>query len=98
MRPERRRTKWAHVRIAVALWLVITPMGGAGAQAIADQLAACKNEGASTQTRIDACTQVIGLAKDDDDIRTEALLQRGVLYELAGEKDAAIGDYSEAIK
>ena len=41
---------------------------------------------------------MIGQAKDDDDIRIEALLQRGVLYEHAGDKEAAIGDYSEVIK
>ena len=41
---------------------------------------------------------MIGLAKDDDDIRTEALLQRGVLYEAAGDREAAIRDYSEVIK
>jgi len=98
MSGERRRTRWADVALAFALWLLLAPMDGAGAQAIADQLAACKDEGSGTQLRIDACTQVIGQAKDNDDIRTEALLQRGVLYEAAGDKDAAIGDYTEAIK
>ena len=67
------------------------------AQAIADQLATCKKENGNTQTRIAACTWIIDKAKDDEDIRAEAHLQRGVLYELAGDKEAAIKDYSEAI-
>ena len=56
MRAGRRRTRWADVPLALALWLLMAPLDGAGAQAIAEQLAACKNEGAGTQTRIDACT------------------------------------------
>ena len=82
MKAKRRRTRWADVPLALALWLVMAPLDGAAAQGIADQLAACKNEGAGTQARIDACTRAIGQSKDDEDILTEALLQRGVLYEL----------------
>ena len=58
----------------------------------------CKNEDVGTQKRIEACTSVVDLAKDDDDLRAEALLQRGVLQEFAGDKDAAVKDYSEVIK
>src|SRR5215831_17098318 len=96
MGAERRRKRWA--QMPLALWLVAVPLDVAGAQAIADRLAACKNEGAAAPVRIEACTQVIALAKDDDDIRTEALLQRGVLYEFGGDKEAAIADYGEVIR
>src|SRR5215831_16434894 len=96
MTAGRGRTRW--VGMPFALWLLTAPLDVAGAQAIADQLAACKNEGAAAIARIEACTQVIAQAKDDDDIRAEALLQRGVLYEFGGEKEAAIADYSEVIK
>ena len=40
MRGERRRTRWADAALALALWLLVAPMHGAGAQAIAEQLAA----------------------------------------------------------
>ena len=59
--------------LALAVWLLVAPVGGAMAQAIAEQLAACKNEGAGTPTRIDACTWMIDKAKDDEDILTEAI-------------------------
>ena len=98
MSGERRRAKWMDVPLALALWLLLAQTGGAGAQAVADQLAVCKNEDVGTQKRIEACTSVVDLAKDDDDLRAEALLQRGVLQEFAGDKDAAVKDYSEVIK
>ena len=96
MRAEPRRTRWTDMPLA--LWLLAAPLNVAGAQAIADQLAYCKDEGAAAQARIEACTQVIVQARDDDDLRAEALLQRGVLYEFGGDKDAALADYSEVIK
>ena len=98
MRGRRRRTRWADLALALGLGLVAAPTEGARAESIADQLAVCKDENDSTQARISACTRAIQQGKDDDDILTEALLQRGVLYELAGDKEAAIGDYSEVIK
>jgi tetratricopeptide (TPR) repeat protein len=73
------------------------PAGRAMAQAIADQLAACKKENGDTQKRLRACSWIIDEAKDNEDIRIEAQLQRGVLYERAGDKEAAIKDYSQAI-
>ena len=96
MRAQSRRTRWTDMPLA--LWLLAAPLNVAGAQAIADQLAYCKDEGAAAQARIEACTQVVVQAKDDDDLRAEALLQRGVLYEFGGDKDAALADYSEVIK
>ena len=70
----------------------------AAAQAVADQLAVCKNENVGTQARIEACTRASDRARTTTTSCTEALLQRGVLYEFAGDKEAAIKDYSEVIK
>ena len=44
---------------------------------------------AAREARIRACTWIIDKAKDDEDIRAEAHLQRGVLHELAGDREAA---------
>jgi tetratricopeptide (TPR) repeat protein len=64
---------------------------------IADQLAACKEETAPAPQRIEACTRLIAEVTDDE-IRAEALIQRGVLYELSDDREAAIKDYDEAIR
>ena len=98
MRAGPRGTWRLSALLALALGLLAVQGNGAAAQAVADQLAACKNDSGSTQTRIDACTWVIGNTKDNDDIRAEALLQRGVLNEFAGNKEAAIEDYSAVIE
>src|SRR5688572_5127360 len=97
MKLRPRRCLWLGVSLALGAVLLVPPAGRAMAQAIADQLATCKRENGNTQTRIGACTWIIDKAKDNEDIRIEAHLQRGVLYELAGDKEAAIKDYSEAI-
>ena len=44
------------------------------------------------------CTRAVEEAAANDDLRSEAYLQRGVLHETAGDRDAAIKDYTEAIK
>jgi tetratricopeptide (TPR) repeat protein len=69
----------------------------ARAQSVADQLGACKNEAGALQARITACGRVIK-DTDDDEMRGEALIQRGVLFEQSDNKEAAIKDYTDAIK
>ena len=76
--------------------LLAVSTGEARAQSLPDLLEACKNEGAAAAARMTACGRVI--QGNDEDLRGEALVQRGVLYEQAGNKEAAIKDYSEAIK
>ena len=88
---------WARAPLALAAWALLSA-AATQAQAIAEQLAACKAEGAVVEARISACSKVIEGAKDDEEIRAEAHLQRGVLHELAGNREAAISDYSEIIK
>ena len=48
MRAEPRRTRWTDMPLA--LWLLAAPLNVAGAQAIADQLAYCKDEGAAARS------------------------------------------------
>ncbi len=50
----------------------------AQANPVADHLAACKAETGTPRRRLEACTKAIGDSKDED-IRAEALVQRGVL-------------------
>ena len=86
MRLSPHKSLWLGAWLALGVALIPPPAGRAMAQAIADQLATCKKENGNTQTRITACTWIIDKAKDDEDIRAEAYLQRGVLYEVAGDK------------
>src|SRR5215510_7656873 len=64
---------------------------------LARLLATCYAETEPVAKRLAACSRVIE-QNGSNDSRVEALLQRGVLQELAGEKDAAIKDYTEVIK
>ncbi len=97
MRSWPRRLLWSAAPLAIAASLLVAPAGRAMAQAIAEQLATCKKESGSLPTRIAACTWIIDKAKDNEDIRIEAHLQRGVLHERAGDKEAAIKDYGDVI-
>src|SRR5262245_27055246 len=88
---------WLGAWLALGVMLLLPPSGRALAQAVAEQLATCKRENGSTPARIAACSWIVDNAKDNEDLRAEAHLQRGVLLELAGDKEAALKDYSEAI-
>src|ERR1700753_4276247 len=98
MNAQWRRASWGGVPVAIALFGLVAVAQAAEAQGVAEQLAACKNEAGAAQSRVEACGRAISEAKDNDDLRIEALLQRGVLYESSGDRDAAIKDYSEVIK
>ena len=97
MKSGPRRLLWSAAPLAIAASLLVAPAGRAMAQAIAEQLATCKKESGGLPTRIAACTWIIDKAKHNEDIRIEAHLQRGVLHERAGDKEAAIKDYSDVI-
>jgi tetratricopeptide (TPR) repeat protein len=85
--------------LLLALVLCLPGLGtvGAGAQAATEPLATCRNEAAASAERIAACARVIG-ETGDAGIRAEAHLQRGVLHEFDGREEAAVEDYSAAIK
>ncbi len=79
-----------------AAWLVGAATAAA-AQTGAEQLAACYAEGEPVAKRLAACSRAIEQATDSES-RAEAFLQRGVLQEFAGEREAAVKDYTEVIK
>jgi tetratricopeptide (TPR) repeat protein len=81
----------------MAAGLLALQAGGAEAQSPAEQQAACRDEALNAARRIAACSVAIEQAGDAD-VRSEAYIQRGVLLEQAGERGAAVSDYSEAIK
>ncbi|KAB2912372.1 MAG: tetratricopeptide repeat protein [Hyphomicrobiaceae bacterium] len=92
------RNQW-RIKLLMAAAVVAVPLAaGALAQGIADQLAACKDEAGLAPDRITACTRVIELATDDEEMRGEAYLQRGVINETTGNREAAVKDYTEALK
>lgn len=86
---------------AALLVLVTVPPfhGSAGAApASPEDLAACQDENAPRQPRRDVCTRVIEDASQIAEIRAEAYLNRGLVFEAQGDDRGAIADYSEAIK
>jgi hypothetical protein len=80
-----------------ALALLAIGATAASAQEVAEHLARCQDEKGTAAARISACTRVITQA-DNDDLKLEGYIQRGVLHEVNGEAVAAVNDYSEAIK
>ncbi|RPI30218.1 MAG: tetratricopeptide repeat protein, partial [Hyphomicrobiaceae bacterium] len=78
--------------------LLVLGCGPSAAQTVADHLAACKSDSPDLKGRIQACGRAIEGAQDNEELRAEALLQRGVLYEMFGDQEAAIADYSEILK
>ncbi|HWE18839.1 MAG TPA: hypothetical protein VG758_16900, partial [Hyphomicrobiaceae bacterium] len=82
---------------AIVLCVIGLEAGSARAQTAAELLEGCRNAGQAAAPRIDACTRLIG-ATDDEGIRAEAHLQRGILYELGDKAEAAVADYGAAIK
>lgn len=88
----------SRLRAGLGLAALLLASAASAAQGVADQLALCKTESAELQVRIEACTRTLEAAPDNEELRIEALLQRGVLYELTGDQEAAIADYSEIIK
>lgn len=83
--------------VAIVLCSMGLKSGSAGAQTAAELLESCRNEAQAPAGRIEACTRLIG-ATDDEGVRAEAHLQRGVLHELDGKGEGAVADYSAAIK
>ena len=93
-RGTERAGRW---QLTLALGLLVIGAAAAHAQSMADHLAQCKDEKGTAAARISACTRAI-TQTDNDDLKGEALLQRGVLHESDGDKEAAFNDYTEAIK
>ena len=93
-RGTERAGRW---QLTLALGLLVIGAAAAHAQSVADHLSQCQDEKGTAAARISACTRAI-TQTDNDDLKGEALLQRGVLHEVNGETVAAVNDYTEAIK
>lgn len=98
MREGRWLGKYPLLPLVVAACLVGAGAGAVEAQTMADLLAICQDEAKAAPDRIAACTRIIEDKAQDEGMRAEALIQRGVLYELRGDREDAVSDYSEAIK
>jgi tetratricopeptide (TPR) repeat protein len=73
-------------------------MTHASANEIAQALAQCQDEDKAAELRARACTFLVSTGNVEDNIRAEALLNRGAVQFEAGDTDAAIADFTEAIR
>jgi tetratricopeptide (TPR) repeat protein len=78
----------------ISLFLLVP--GHARSDEDAEDLAACQRE-AEAALRVELCTKLIGDKSEIEDIRAEALLNRGLAFSALGEDGKAIADYSTAI-
>jgi tetratricopeptide (TPR) repeat protein len=83
---------------ACSLLGVAVPALSASANEIAQALARCQDEDKAAEVRARACTVLIGNKSIEDDIRAEAFLNRGAAQQEAGDTDAAIADFTDAIR
>jgi tetratricopeptide (TPR) repeat protein len=81
--------------VLVILFLLVPERAHAGSEA--EALAACQREG-DAAVRVQLCTTIIDGTSEIEDIRAEALLNRGLAYSSRNEDGKAIADYSSAIK
>jgi tetratricopeptide (TPR) repeat protein len=88
------------ILLAACLLLLAGPsvIARASANEIAEALAQCQDEDKATELRARACTFLITTRSIEDNIRAEALLNRGTVQFEAGDTDAAIVDFTEAIR
>jgi tetratricopeptide (TPR) repeat protein len=86
--------------LAACLVLLLGPSTGpdASGDEIAQALARCQDEDKAAELRARACTILITTKTIDDNIRAEALLNRGSVQLEAGDADAAIADFTDGIR
>ncbi|MFM9845663.1 MAG: tetratricopeptide repeat protein [Hyphomicrobiaceae bacterium] len=65
--------------------------------AVAQELADCQDEEKAAELREKMCTALISLAGIDDNLKAEALLNRGMARQDADDLEGAVSDYTEAI-
>jgi tetratricopeptide (TPR) repeat protein len=78
----------------VSLFLLAPSQARPGEEA--EDLAACQRE-ADAAVRVELCTKLVGDKAEIEDIRAEALLNRGLAFSALGEDGRAIADYTSAI-
>jgi len=92
------RTRGAVLLAACSLLGAAIPALSTSANEIAQALARCQDEDRAAELRARACTFLIGNKSIEDDIRAEAFLNRGAAQQDAGDTDAAIADFTDAIR
>src|SRR5262245_39161535 len=83
----------AQISLVALSFLISCP---AHAEEDAEELAACQREGDAAK-RVELCTKLVDDKSEVEDIRAEALLNRGLAYASQNDDDKAIADYSSAI-
>ena len=98
--PARKSTAGPRVLHLTAGMLLLAALGciPVEAQVAAEALNICRSDAGPAAARIAACTRAVEEAAGDETTRIEAFLQRGILHEEGGEWEAAVRDYTEAIK
>lgn len=77
---------------------IATVMMSCAALAEGDELASCQKEEAPPAERLAACDKLIDDAAQADEIRAEAMLNRGQIRETQGKRAEAIADFARAIE
>lgn len=81
---------------AIAVGLLLALPSPARSETSPDDLAACQRA-SDPASRIELCTKVAESSSEIEDIRAEALLNRGLAYAAQGDETKAIADYGRAI-
>lgn len=87
--------------MAAATFFLATTAGphapSAQAPNVAQLLAQCQDDGGNAEQRLAACTAIVEQVSNDEDLRIEALMNRGIVREGRSEIDGAIEDYTSII-
>jgi tetratricopeptide (TPR) repeat protein len=87
--------------LALAAYLaVLPPTAPAGATSPGDaaRIRTCESEDAAPAARLAACTELIKRRSLSEEIRAEALVNRGVLLDEQGRHAEAVADLTEALR
>lgn len=64
---------------------------------VAQLLAQCQDESRNAEHRLAACTAIVEQMTNDEDLRIEALMNRGIIREGRAETERAIEDYTSIV-
>lgn len=93
--------RMTRLRAGIAGGLMALAVAAFGAPALANEppeMKACVDEDLDNEPRIAACTKVIASKSVSTEVRAEALVMRGLLYDDEEEYEKAIADYTAALK
>ncbi len=90
---------WVRIAQGVACSVVLAAsLPTAASAGWDDDLALCQNDEGEAQPRMESCSRLIADASIQPEIKAEAYLNRGILYDERGEPLKAIVDLTEGIK